>query len=350
MDFYKTIMKNKDVMDLVITEESEKEKIDFLSTGVLGLNLLFSGKADGGIPIGKISQMAAPPSLGKSFVALALIKNAQKKGMFVVMVDTESSFDFGWAKSVGIDVSKESLLVIQENMTESVQTALVNIVKDIPKDERRNIFYCIDSFGNLVTDKTLSDAEKGKDVKDMTITQKKNTLARLLLSTKATVFIVNHTYTNVGGWGDPMAIPGGQVLYHNCSSIVLAKSKAKEEDSDKEITGQIITCTCFKSRHGKEKEQIKFRIKTNGGLDIFFGLKDHALTHGCVVKSGNMFLRPHIKDDKKVWEKNMYTAEFWLPVFKETDFMDYLNKKFSFDGREIDVANMEITEELGDDS
>lgn len=339
-------MKNKDVMDLVITEEGEEKKVDYLSTGVVTLNLLFSGKVDGGIPIGKISQMTAPPSLGKSFVALSLIKNAQKKGMYVVFVDTEGAFDFKWAKSVGIDVDQSKLMVIQENMIEDVQKALLNIVKDIPRDERRNIFYCMDSFGNLVTDKTMSDAEKGKDVKDMTITTKKNTLARLLLTTKATVFVVNHTYANIGGYGDPTKVPGGQVLYHNCSAIVLAKTKAKEENADKEITGQLISCVAFKARGGIEKSETKFRIKHNGGLDIFYGILPDALEHGCVEKSGNMYLRPHIKNDKKVWEKNMYVSEFWMPIFKGTDFMDFLQKKYSFEGRELDVSKMEITEEL----
>jgi len=350
MNIYKTLMKNKDVMDLVLTEEMEKENVDFLSMGVIGLNLLVSGKIDGGIPIGRVTEMGAPPSLGKSFVALTLVKNAQKKGMFPIFVDTERSFDFDWAKNVGIDVSENKLMVIQENMIEPVQSALMRISKALTTEEKKNLFIAIDSWGNLVTDKTLTDAELGKNVKDMTVTQKKNTLARLLLTTKATVFVANHTYANIGGFGDPMAIPGGQVLYHNCSSVILARSKAKDEDKskdkDEQITGQLISCVCIKSRYGKEKSKFQFRIKHDGGLDIFYGLLDLAITHGCIEKVGNKYTRPHIKDDKKYWEKEIYTSDFWLPIYKETDFRKFLEERYSFEGKVLDVSVMEIQEEL----
>ena len=53
---YKKLLKNTELMDDVIPEN---EKIEFLSTGVVTLNLLFSGLVTGGIPIGKVSQVAA---------------------------------------------------------------------------------------------------------------------------------------------------------------------------------------------------------------------------------------------------------------------------------------------------
>jgi recombination protein RecA len=347
MDLYKQIMKFDDILEDVIDEETEKENIDFLSTGVVTLNLLFSGKIDGGIPIGKISQMPAPPSLGKSFVALSLIKNAQKKGMYCIMVDTEKAFDFDWAKDVGIDTSQEKLLVLQNNRIENVQTKLLKIVDAIPKKERKKVFLVIDSFGNLVTNTTVENAQKGKDVRDMTVPQKKNIFARLLLGTDLTIFIANHTYKNTGGYGEDTSIPGGQVLYHNCECIVLASTKAKEKKTNEpDITGQLINCRTFKSRIGKEHSRLKFRIKTNGGLDIFYGLLDDALAHGCVEKSGTRYTRQHIKEDKKHFEKDIYNSDFWLPIFKETDFPQYLEKKYSFEGSELDISNFEISEEL----
>jgi len=51
--------------------EFEDEKTDGLHTG----------RVDGGIPIGKISMISAPSMLGKSFVAMGLVKNAQRAGI-----------------------------------------------------------------------------------------------------------------------------------------------------------------------------------------------------------------------------------------------------------------------------
>ena len=55
MDIYKKAIKNLDEKFL-----KEEEKIEFLSTGVISLNLLLSGKIDGGIPRNKMSVISAP--------------------------------------------------------------------------------------------------------------------------------------------------------------------------------------------------------------------------------------------------------------------------------------------------
>jgi len=56
------LSKNKSVKDYILSEDNNK---GFISTGALVLNVLFSGRLDGGIPIGKMSMVAADSSLGK---------------------------------------------------------------------------------------------------------------------------------------------------------------------------------------------------------------------------------------------------------------------------------------------
>lgn len=57
------LSKNKAIKDHVLEKTDEKQQ--FINTGALVLNVLFSGRLTGGIPVGKISQIAAPSSLGK---------------------------------------------------------------------------------------------------------------------------------------------------------------------------------------------------------------------------------------------------------------------------------------------
>lgn len=57
------LTKNKTLKDYVF-ENGDVEQL-FVNTGSLVLNILFSGRLFGGIPFGKISQIAAPSSLGK---------------------------------------------------------------------------------------------------------------------------------------------------------------------------------------------------------------------------------------------------------------------------------------------
>ena len=65
---------------------------EFISTGVASLNILFGGGIDKGIPEGKVSMIAADSSLGKSFIALKIAKNAQAKGKSVILFDSEKAY------------------------------------------------------------------------------------------------------------------------------------------------------------------------------------------------------------------------------------------------------------------
>jgi len=342
-EIYKKLMKNKALMSDVLPKD---EKTEFISTGVIVLNLLMSGRVDGGVPVGKVMQFAAPSSLGKSFVGLSTLKNAQKSGKFCVVIDTESSFDFDWAESIGIDTNPEMMIVIQNNKIELIQERIMDIIAELTREERKEIFFLVDSFGGFVTSKTMNDAAEGKDVMDMTEAKKKNKLAKIMMGTGCTWFVVNHVYDNIGGFGDPLNIPGGRGLYFASSGIVLGSSKAKDKEGG-EISGSIVTAKTQKSRFGKEQSKLRFRIKHEGGLDVFYGILDDALEHGCVTNPTNgFFTRPSFEGDKKWREKDIYTTDFWIPIFKNTDFKKYLESKYSFTGRKIDISGEDIIDEL----
>ena len=184
------LSKNKKIQEFVYKDEQTPK--DFINTGCLSLNILFSGKLDGGIPVGKVNQIAAPSSLGKSFIGMKVAKNAQKKGIEVIYLDSEFSYDPAFAENVGIDTDK--ILVIQDNQIESLQQTVMQISSELEKPERAKILLVIDSWGGLVTSKTVEDATIGKDVSDMTISKKKNSFARLLTGLGFTVFVINQVY------------------------------------------------------------------------------------------------------------------------------------------------------------
>jgi len=348
---YDIVLKDKETKDSPALSSylfKEDEKIDFLSTNVISLNLLFSGRVDGGIPKGRISMISAPSMMGKSFIAYGLVKNAQKKGMQVCIIDTERAFSFQFAQAIGIDINPDKLVVLQENSIEDVMGIIMTICKEIPKGERKNILFIIDSWGSLVTSKTLDNALVGNDAADFTIPKKKNNLANIILNTKATYFIANHVYDNVGGMGDLISIPGGRKIVFNSECVVLGKSRAKEKKSasDPTIIGHVITAETYKSRWSKEKSKLQFRIKTDGGLDIFYGILDDALEAGVVENSKpGSYCRPNFDKNESIKEANIYNSEFWLPVFKETNFKEWLENKYTFSSpldisKESDALNL----------
>ena len=311
----------------------------FLSSGIISMNCACSGRIDGAFAAGKITVFSADSMLGKTIIGMVAIRDAQKKGLFCVVLDAEYQWDWKIAKSIGIDADPEKIIVIPNNQIEEVQEKIMQITAGLTLEERGKIFFMLDSWGALVGYEGVKKAADAESKKDFVLTQKKNNLANMILHTRSGFYVTNGVYDNVGGFGEALKIPGGKRLILNAHTVILGRSKAKDETktaSGKELHGAIISCVMHKARYGREKTEFQFRIKYDGGLDIFYGILDHALAGGYIKEDGDKYYRPHIKADVKVKEKNMYVSKFWTPLFNETDFPDYLQKQHTFQG-EFDV-------------
>lgn len=338
-NLYKKIMALKSVKDSTYTKEDYD--IDMLPTnwfnaGTVTLNLLMAGRTDKGIPQGKITQIAGPSKYGKSFILACAIKDAQDCGKNVVLFDVERAYDRAFYSKLGVDV--EQLIVIQENMIEKVQQKFMEISEELTKEDKRDLFIGMDSWGALADTSAVKYAMQGADTRNMGMSQKKNNFARLMLGSGITIAVINHIHDNTGGFGDPLKVSGGRGIEYLGQLVLLLMSKAKFKDGENDITGTVITAEASKTRYGKEFSKLKFRIKYDGGLDYWYGLLDDAIEIGVVVKEGNRYVRPCVEGDKKWWEKDIYCNDFWVPVFNDTDFNDKLQSKYSFRDSEIDFA------------
>lgn len=310
---------------------------EFISSDVATINILFSGDPFGGIEKGVVNMISADSSLGKSMIALKFLKNAQRKGMDCYVIDSETAFNPKMAEDFGVDVSEDKLTVFQTSNIIDIARIIAKLAEGRSVEERRNTFIVFDSWGALVSNVSLTKAAEGSDTKDMSLVQWKNNLAKLLKAYGQTYIVVNHVMANVGGFGDPLSVPGGKELYYMSQNVVMGMSKAKDKNSEGDIEGAIITALVHKGRVAKEKFKLKFRIKHEGGLDPFYGLLDDALEGGYVIKpKGGRFSRPSVENDKEWKEVDLYCSDFWAPLFKNTDFAEYLKGKYTYKTKETD--------------
>ncbi len=350
-DIYKRLMHNK-----IITEDElygdDQPPTDFLSSGIVSLNCACSGKIDGAIAVGKITLFSAHSMLGKTIIGMLALRDAQRKGYYCVVLDAEYQWDWKLAAKIGIDPNPEKIIVIPNNQLEEVQEKVMKIVGHVSIDERKNIVFMLDSWGSLVTYEGVKKAGESDSKKDMQAVQKKNNFANMILTTRATWYITNGVYDNVGGFGELLKIPGGKRIILNAHTVILGKSKAKDETKSKnesEITGAIVSCKMHKARFAREHKEFQFRINYTGGLDIFYGILDDAIAGGYVKEDGNSYIRPCVKGDVKWKEKNIYCSKFWTPVFQETDFKEYLEKQYTFQG-DFDIQTNDFYEKVADSS
>jgi len=80
----------------------------------------------GGIPKKKFTLIYGPTNVGKSYLALQVVSNAQKEGGTAVWIDTELSWDANWAERCGVDTKSVSVSEPEdgENALEAVREAM----------------------------------------------------------------------------------------------------------------------------------------------------------------------------------------------------------------------------------
>ena len=63
---------------------------EYIDTGCMVLNSIISGSLYGGVPKGRITGFSGPSQTGKTFIINKILAEAQRKGMYPVIFDTES--------------------------------------------------------------------------------------------------------------------------------------------------------------------------------------------------------------------------------------------------------------------
>ena len=354
MSLYEKLAKNKKLKDLIEASEKTLElKDEFISTGVAVLNILYSGKIDGGIPKYKISMVAGKTAQGKSFQTLLLAKQALKSGMDVMIIDTENALNDLTLKNFGLYdyVENKKLIIIPENDITAIKQIVGNLKESLDFDEKKNTLLIIDSWGGLVNGKQVEDAVSGKDVADLQTTRAKNSLAVLLNTLHPmTIFVSNHTYESLQMFGPSGGeISGGSKIMYVSSAIVKTTSEAQVKDNDGDITGKIVTAIAEKGRYVKPKTKLKYWIDFKKGINPFYNILDDALEGGYVDKpSQGWYSRPCVENDRKWREKEIWenSKEFFAPIFAKTDFKDYIEKKYSLGTENNETQELHTIDEI----
>lgn len=277
MEFLKDIVKEIGGEYTQLASEINENET-FVDTGSYIFNALVSGSIFGGVSGNKITAISGESSTGKTFFALAVIKNFLDENPegYCLYFDTEAAITKSLLGSRGIDVSRVvviNVVTVEEFRTKALKA--VDLYMKKPKEERKPCFFVLDSLGMLSTNKEINDALADNDKKDMTKAALIKGAFRMLTlklgQSEIPMIVTNHIYANVGGYGPPTTQSGGSGLKYSASTIIeLSKSKEKEGT---EIVGNIIKAKTFKSRLSKENKEVEIRLYYDErGLDRYYGL------------------------------------------------------------------------------
>lgn len=294
MDFLKDIIKEiGGEYASLASDINENER--YVDTGSYIFNALVSGSIFGGVSGNKITAISGASSTGKTFFALAVIKNflVNNTDGYCLYFDTEAAITKSLLESRGLDTSRIvviNVVTVEEFRTKALKA--VDLYMKKPKDDRKPCFFVLDSLGMLSTNKEIGDALAEKEVRDMTKAALIKGAFRMLTlklgQAEIPMIVTNHVYANVGGYGAPTIQSGGSGLLYAASTII-ELSKSKEKDGV-EVIGSIIKAKTFKSRLSKENKDVEIRLfYDERGLDRYYGLLDLAEKYEIFKKVGTRY-------------------------------------------------------------
>jgi recombination protein RecA len=355
--FRKSITKSIDGISVGFNDPT-----DWVSTNNYALNYLISGDFNKGIPMGKVTVFAGESGAGKSFICSGnLVANAQKQGIYPILIDTENALDEAWLHALGVDTSEDKLLKLNMAMIDDVAKMISEFVKEyktLPDTERPKVLFVLDSLGMLLTPTDVNQFNAGDLKGDMgrkpkALTALVRNCVNMFGDLNIGLVATNHTYASQDMFDPDDKISGGQGFIY-ASSIVVAMRKLKlkeDEDGNKisEVKGIRAACKIMKTRYAKPFESVQVKIPYETGMNPYSGMVDLIEAKAMLKKEGNSLVYTTndgeiIKKFRKAWERN--DDGCLDTVMKNiTENPHIFDKKGSMDDIEVEVDVDTVIEE-----
>src|SRR6056300_1610999 len=340
------LKKNSTIKDTAILKDSKFfTKKDMIPTSIPIINVALSGRFDGGLTPG-LTMWAGPSKHFKTAFSLLMAKSYLDKYNDAVLLFYDSEFGTpqSYFDSFGIDTSRVLHTPITD--VEQLKFDLVGQLENIERGDK--VIVVIDSIGNLASKKELEDALNEKSVADMTRAKALKGLFRMvtpyLTMKNIPLLAVNHTYQEIGLF--PKAVvSGGTGIYYSADNIWIIGRQQDKKGT--EIQGYHFVINVEKSRFVKEKSKVPISVSWEGGIEQYSGLLTVALAGGYVTKPNvgwyaSVDMKTGEINDTKVREKDTLTKKFWLPIFENTDFKEFVKTYYSIGHRPMIDIDLDI--------
>ena len=346
----------------------------FDDTGCCMLNALLSGKiVGGGFPEGRMTVLAAPSSVGKSYIGLQAAALAQKKGKRILIFDSENAIDREFATNLGLDVSKVKYFPVKS--IEQCKNSMYAFLDFVDKQGMKGQFFIlVDSLGGMMSEmdfKRLEDESTSADMGTLAKSMKGFIKMMTIMSarTKTTIVCTNHIFDNPGQMFPSLEknMSGGKsVKYFSSTVLQLSAVQVKEGDADRKtgdeaaigskgMTGIAIRGLSIKNRVVKPYMEGSMYISWQKGLRKYYGLLELAQEFDLIYnKAGKLYIRATEEgaEDKYIGTKQeiQTSKKFWDEYIPE--LQKKIDEHWTYNGSNVDFEEDEeidedIDEEIG---
>lgn len=262
------------------------EKVNFYSTGIMGIDLALNG----GVAVGRVMGISGTFSSAKTTLALMTIAEQQRKDptFYAYYYDAEQSLDVQYASDLGVDM--ERLIVDQTKVAEEGLTKL--------RDS-------IDSgvYGIAVLDST-SALNPSKNVEEEITSVSMALVARILgnaypqlagvcAKNDCALIVIEQIRKSLVAMGNPEVTSKGETGKFTFSQQVMMRRQTKVEEEDGLAVSNEVTFKVTKNKVGVPYRKCSVVCRYGEGIDKITDLVRASVQLGSVSKSGAWFYYPN---------------------------------------------------------
>ena len=285
--------------------------LGFVGTGSYALNKIISGDYNKGIPVGMITQFIGESSTAKTVFGTHILKEAQSKGYYTMMVDSENAYNPKFATHLGID--PETLIYSAPETLEDCFQVIQDTILEIRQvDQDTPIVVVYDSIA-VSPSKVEYEAENydGNNMQGAIRAKSTGACLRkinpLLRMKKVALVVINQIRNKVGvmyGSPDTAAAGGKSLEYYLGVNLKCISNKTSDliKDDLKNVVGIQGKLRNTKNKCSIPFKECEFELLFDEGLDPFAGALRLLEADGVVTRSGAWY--SVVGTDKKFQSKD----------------------------------------------
>lgn len=252
------------------TSQTPTDIDEFISTGSSILDLAISNRPDGGIAVGRITEINGLSSTGKSLLGAHILAETQKKDGVAVYIDTETSVSREFLEAIGCDVG--NLLYLHVETVEEIFEVIEDIILKIRESSKdKLVTILVDSLAAAST-KVEMDSDYDKDgwatSKAIIISKAMRKITQMIGRNKVTLVFTNQLRQKMGVmFGDPYTTSGGLALPFHSSTRIRLKNMGQIKDKEQNVIGVKCRAQVIKNRIGPPMRSSDYDMYFDRGID-----------------------------------------------------------------------------------
>jgi recombination protein RecA len=288
-------------------DENPTSVKEFISTGSTLLDYIVSNRRNGGIPVGKITEIQGEEASGKSLIAAHIIANVQAKGGVAVYIDTENAMNPEFAKQVGVDLSK--VLYLQPGTIEACFEAIEKCITFVRTKNSNALFVII--WDSIAATPPQAEIEGDYDPNSRiglmakALAKGMRKLTNTFGKERVTMVFTNQLKMRPGVmYGDPFVTPGGKAIpYHASARIRLSSSTKLKDQKTNEVFGIKTNGKIVKTRLGPPHRSCTFQIHFSSGIDDVGSWRDFLHERKIIEKRAGYMIMENVPGEDVIDQK-----------------------------------------------